>query len=770
MDTGQRPAADRGDVRLLILAFTAGVLLVHALRTLPEVLWLSPLVLLALWPWRWRAVGLAFVFGLLLMVWQAQLALAERWPAQRHGEEQWVQGAIASLPEMQRATSTNDDAEIEHTWRFLFEPDAVVSPGLPSRLRVSWYRSDAQPRGGECWRLKLRLRTPHGSLNSGSFDYEAWLLRQGIGATASVREAEPCGAAAGYTVLKARQALVGHLQTQLEGVPGRGLLIALALGDTSGLNDADWDVFRLTGTTHLVAISGFNLAIVAGFAFLLLRWTWSAWPRLCLIVPAQRLALFGSAVVAVIYALLAGFEPPIARALFMLLVLTLAAALYRLDLPSRALAWAWLLILLFDPFAVLSPGLWLSFGAVAAIFYLSLGRWRVATDWRLAIRLQLFLSLVLAPLTLYYFHGFAWASPFVNLLAVPLFAILTPLLLLAVLLSLALSGLGAWGLTLVAQGLSYAERGLAWLAAELPQAWLPGAPPLAALALALIGSLLLFAPRGLPLRWLGLLCWLPLLLPPRAAPAGGLELTALDVGQGLAVVVRTERHTLLFDAGPAFDDGFDAGESVVAPYLLGRGIRDIDLLLLSHGDNDHAGGVKAVRRLLRVRREIGSEAGPACRDGERWTWDGVRFELLHPDTAHWSNNNGSCVLRIDGAFSVLLPGDIERAAERRLLRERADVLAADVLLTPHHGSKSSSTPQFVEAVKPQIAIHAAGWRSHYRHPRPEIVERYAEIGADQYTTGVGGAIRVWRDPVSGQLRVEAWRERAARWWNAAPVP
>ncbi|HEY0974295.1 MAG TPA: DNA internalization-related competence protein ComEC/Rec2 [Solimonas sp.] len=746
------------------------MLLVHALRHLPAWPWLAVLALAALPPWRGRAAVAAFVCGFLFMIWHAQHALAQRWPAARHAEEHWVQGVVASLPAAQPALDRDGQVDEQTvSWRFLFEPDDEArAAGLPSRLRVSWHRSEADLRGGACWRLKLRVRTPHGSLNPGSFDYEAWLLRQGVGATASVREGEPCATPAGYPVLKARQALVSHLQETLGETPGAALLIALALGDTSGLRAADWNVFRLTGTTHLVAISGFNLAIVAGFAFLWMRWLWSAWPRLCLIVPAQRVALFGSALVAIVYALLAGFEPPIARALFMLLVLTIAAAVHRLDEPSRALAWAWLLILLVDPFAVLSPGLWLSFGAVAAIFYLSVGRWRVPTDWRLAVRLQLFLSLILAPLTLYYFHGFAWASPLVNLIAVPVFAVLTPLLLLAVLLS-ALPGPGGWVLMQVAHGLALAQDGLTALATTLPQPWWPGSPPLAALALAVIGSVLLFAPRGLPLRALGLLCWLPLFFPPRPAPPGGLELAALDVGQGLAVVVHTTNHTLLFDTGPAFDEGFDAGESVVAPYLLGRGIRDIDLLLVSHGDNDHAGGVAAVRRLLRVKRELGTDQGEPCRDGQRWEWDGVRFELLHPDRDHWSSNNSSCVLRIDGAFSVLLPGDVERVAERRLVREHADHLRAEVLLTPHHGSRSSSTPLFVDAVQPAVVIHTAGWRSHYRHPRPEVVDRYAEIGARQFTTGVSGMVRVWRDE-RGVLQVETWRERAARWWNAAAAP
>lgn len=765
MDPGQRRPAAAGDVRLLILGFTAGVLLVHALRELPGVLPLLLLAVPALLPWRGRRLWSAFAFGVLFAVWHGQSALAERWPPERHGEDLWVQGTIASLPEARRV-ATADDAVLSD-WRFLFRSD---DPELPAGIRTSWYRSDAVIRGGECWRLQLRMRTPHGSLNPGGFDYEAWLLRQHVGAIATVRQAEPCGVSPGYPVLKTRQAIVAHMERLLGTHEGAALLIALTMGDTSGLRSSDWEVFRQTGTTHLVAISGMHLVVVAAFAFLCLRWLWSLWPRLCLRVPAQRVGLYGSAALAVIYAFLAGFQPPVARAMFMLLILVLAAAMHRLDQPSRALAWAWLLILLLDPFAVLAPGLWLSFGAVAAIFYLSRGRWRQLAGWKLAVQLQLFLSLVLAPLTLGYFQGFAWASPLINLVAVPLFTLLSPLLLVAVLAAAVSDGVGAWLLQLSADAMAWSLQALRFLSEALPQAWIAGSPPWPALALAVIGSVLLFSPRGLPLRWLGLLCFMPLLFPPQAPLRGDLEVTALDVGQGLAVVVRTPRHVLLFDAGPAFEEGFDAGSSVVVPYLLSQGIREIDLLMLSHGDNDHAGGIPAVRRLLRVHRELGTERSQPCRDGERWNWDGVQFELLHPDETSWSSNNSSCVLRIEGSFSVLLPGDIERAAEARLLRAHGDGLASDLVLAPHHGSRTSSTAAFVRAVKPAVVVHAAGWRSRFGHPRPEVVERYAETGARQYTTGVSGAVRVWQPAPGEPLQVETWRARASRWWNAAEAP
>jgi len=746
------------DPRGFALALSAGVLLMLALPELPPVEIHLALLASVLVPWRGRRLWAAFVLGAVWTGWHGQSYLDQRWPSTRHGEEIELVGVIASLPERQPM------GDGTATWRFELEPAEDIGP---RRLRVSWYRSDAVLRGGQCWRLRLRLRTPHGSLNPGGFDYEAWLLRERIGATATVRDGVPCEAAPGHRVLRLRQHIAGRIDAVLGDGVAAALTRALVLGDASGLRDADWERLRRTGTTHLIVISGFHLSIVSGFAFLLLRWLWSSWPRACLYVPAQRVGLYGSAIVACGYAALSGLGTPVLRALIMLLVLVAAAAAGRLNQPGRALACAWVLILLVDPFAVLSPGLWLSFGAVAAIFYATAGRRHPPSAWRLLVVLQLLLSLISIPLTLYFFQGLTWLAPVANLVAVPLFSVLTPLMLLAVLTALLSDGIGARILQIAGELLRWVDRGLDWAAAA-PQAWLPASAAPAALALALIGVVLAFAPRGLPLRPLALLCLIPLLWP-RPPTVDGLTVTALDVGQGLAVVVRTPRHTLLYDAGPAFEEGFDAGRSIVVPYLLAQGVRRIDRLVLSHDHNDHAGGIAAVRSLLQVDDEIGTVHGRPCIEGERWYWDGVRFSLLHPQSDRGSDNEQSCVLRIDGAYSVLLPGDIERRSEARLLRDRSTELAADVLLSPHHGSRTSSSAELVAAVRPHIVVHSAGWRSRFGHPRAEVVERYAAVGAEQFVTGVVGAVTI-REDRDGRLRVLQYRRENARWWNAAAEP
>ena len=756
------------DVRHLSFAFVAGVLATHAATNLPSLAVLLLMGLPALAPWRGRAVWSAALLGVAVTTLHGQRYLDSRWPATRHGETIEVRGTVAEIPERRVASGREGPDPSLRTLRFAFAPQ---DERLPHRIRASWYRTGSAPRGGECWMLTLKLRTPHGSSNPRAFDYEGWLYRQDIGALATVREGRPCEdrQAHGFPVLRARQALVDRLDGWLGAHPGKAMVAALTVGDDSGFDDADWTSFRETGTGHLVAISGFNIAIVAGLAFLLVRWTWPLSMRLALLLPAQKAGRIAAAIAGLGYGLLAGWESPAQRAALMLALLLIATLPDRRGDPTRVLALALGLMLAFDPAAALAPGLWLSFGAVAAIFYATAARLRQPPAWIVAVKLQLMLSVLLAPLTLYFFDGAAWMGPFVNLLAVPLMALLTPLVLLAVAAAEWVPVIGVAALRGVATALHLLQLSFAWLAAHAPSAWIPAAPPLAALLLALFGALLLFAPRGWPLRALALPCFLPLLFPPLVPVTAPFEMTALDVGQGLAVLVRTPNHALLYDAGPAFEDGFDAGESVVAPFVLGQGLRGVDRLLVSHGDSDHAGGVRAVRRLIRVGAESGTTDANACRDGQGWEWDGVRFEVLHPDDGPWSDNNRSCVLRISAdGFSVLLAGDIERGAEERLLEAHPGRLKADVLVAPHHGSKTSSTDAFVAAVSPRVVIFGAAWRSHYGHPRPEVVARYTATGARSITTGVEGAVRVWRDPAG--VRTESWRAGHSRFWSAAPEP
>jgi competence protein ComEC len=373
------------------------------------------------------------------------------------------------------------------------------------------------------------------------------------------------------------------------------------------------------------------------------------------------------------------------------------------------------------------------------------------------------------PPCLFWFGEFSLVSPVANAVMIPLFSLLIPWLLSGVV--LAATTLGERMLQVGARLLDLAWQALDWLAAQPGAYWTWVPPSMPILGLTTLGLILVLAPRGLPARSMGLVLCLPLIfwrapLP----PPGHFDFALLDVGQGLAAVLRTQRHVLLFDAGPAFAGGLDTGEAVVLPYLRQRGVRRLDRLVLSHGDIDHRGGVAAVRKGIPIGEEIGTDRGRACQAGEHWEWDGVRFEFLHPEGTAWSGNDSSCVLRvIAGTHAVLLTGDIQAAAERWLLENSRDALSAEVLVIPHHGSRSSSTPAFVAAVSPRLALAPAGWANRWGFPRPEVVERYRAQGTQVEITGQHGALQFHMSPTQGVQRLTRWREQFQRIWRAGQV-
>lgn len=754
----------------LAAAFTLGCGAVLLWPEAPPLALCLPPLGLALVPGL-RAPALALLLGGLWTEAQLRQGLADRWPASRHGEEVEVRGRVASLPERSRV-----DGGVQ--WRFAFAPDAAArEQGLPRRLRVSWYRSEAEIAAGDCWDLRLRLRSPRGAHAPGTFDYEGWLFREGYGATASVRAGAPCAAAAAgpaLRVLRLRAAMMARVERLLGDHPGLPLLAALSVGDGRGLSDQHWAVFRQTGTSHLVVISGLHLAFMSLLGFGLLRLLWPLIPRAALWLPTPWAAGIGAALFATAYAVLAGLQTPVLRALLMVWLGFGLAWRGGWRQPYAALALIWLVVVGLDPRVLLRPGLWLSFGAVAAIIHLSAFRLRGERGWRLLLRIQLGLAVLLAPLTLLFFDGASLLAPLANLVAVPLFTLLTPAALGAVLLVQLAPEAGAPVLQAVAALLGHAWLALEQLSLRAGGGWIAAVPPLAAGLMALWGAVLLCAPRGLPLRPLGLLCLLPLLWPPHRAPDEGYVLTLLDVGQGLAAVIRTPRHTLLYDAGPAYEGGFDAGRSIVLPWLQAQGVRRLDAVILSHGDRDHVGGWPAVRAALPVGRVWGEEGGAPCRAGLRWVWDGVVFETLHPpagdDAPDRLRNDDSCVLRVDDRGRVsLLTGDIERRGEARLLRNAAAAVPAQVLIAPHHGSRTSSSPAFVAAVAPDWVLYPAGWRHHYGHPHPTVQHRYASQGVRSAASGSHGTLTVTWD-AEGAPQLRASRSESRRRWQAAVLP
>lgn len=737
-------------------------------QTPPLALALVPLAL-ALVP-RLRAPALALLMGGFGAEVQLRSSLADQWPVERHGEEIELRGRVVSLPERR-------EGEGGLQWRFAFAPDAVArAGGLPRVVRVSWYRSEAQIAAGDCWVLRLRLRSPRGSHVPGTFDYEGWLFREGYGATASVRQGQPCAAGEdglGVRVLQLRAGMMARVEALLGEHPGLPLLAALSVGDSRGLDDHHWSLLRQTGTSHLVVISGLHLAFMSLLGYALVRAVWPLLPGAALRCPTPWAAGIGAALFATAYAVLAGLQTPVLRALLMVWLGLLLAWRGGWRQPYAALTFIAAVVVALDPRVLLRPGFWLSFGAVAAIIHLSAFRLRRERGWRLMLRIQIGLAVLLAPMTLLFFDGASLLAPLANLVAVPVFTLLTPVALGSVLLVQGVPEGGKPLLQAVAFLLAQAWEALAFLGSQ-GGGWITAVPPLAAGLMALYGAVLVCLPRGLPLRPLGLVCLLPLLWPPDRAPQEGYVLTLLDVGQGLAAVIRTPQHTLLYDAGPSYEGGFDAGRAIVLPWLRAEGINRLDAVLLSHGDRDHVGGWPAVRDGLPVGQIWGEEDGPPCQAGQRWVWEGVEFETLHPEVREVPldrlRNEDSCVLRVAYRGRVsLLTGDIERRAEAQLVRLQGERLRAQVLVAPHHGSRTSSTPNFVAAVQPRWVLYPAGWRHHYGHPHPEVERRYALQGATAVSSGRHGTLTVTWDE-DGEPSVQASREVQRRRWQGGVVP
>lgn len=690
-----------------------------------------------------------------------------------------VEGHIASIPE-----------DTGFAQRFLFHVERTLDDapgagagetGFRGLIRLTWYGGPKDLVAGEHWRLPVRLKAPHGFANPGGFDYERWLFESGIAATGNVRKGpKPLlldSGPARWWLTRWRQRLAEHLALVLGDHPGLGLVQALTIGDRSGLEPDDWEVLTRTGTNHLVAISGLHVGLIAAAAFFLIRRLWALSPRLALALAAPRAGALGAMTAAVIYAGLAGFAVSTQRALIMLGVVLAALFWQRTLRPWHAVSLALGGVLLCDPRAVLSYGAWLSFGAVAVLLFGLGGRMPSAEPWSRWGRAQWVVALGLLPLLLALFGRASLVSPLVNLVAVPLFSlVLLPLVLAASLLSL-VPGLDL-PLIWTADLLSWLLAGLdrvaqwPWAAASLSER------PLWVWAVAGLGALLLLAPRGLPGRWLGLLLLLPLpLLRPPTPVWGEAWLTLLDVGQGLSAVVRTRDGTLVYDTGPGFASGFNTGSLVLVPYLRAQGVEKVDTLVLSHADQDHIGGasglmarVPVIRRLGGEPRALGFPGFDPCRAGQSWSWSGVRFQVLHPGASAGAGNDASCVLRVEvGGRSILLTGDIGKTVERQLVDERPRDLGSDVLVAAHHGSASSNSVRFLQAVDPSLVLYSAGYANAFGFPARDVAERVTARGIRSLTTSAQGAVELHLE-ADGTIRGPwGWRERAGRLWTHRPA-
>jgi competence protein ComEC len=747
---------------LRALAFVSGDLVLQQFSELPSVsvlLILSALAAIMARLRYWHC--LFFVIGFLWASAFGYYQLHDQLSPEFEGISLTVTGEIANLPDQnfQRAN-----------FEFTVSESAEK---LPDKLKLSWYEPTSILHAGETWTFKVKLKRPHANFNLGGNDYERWLFMQNLGATGTVTKEPPIfiAPASIFNINHLRQVIGDTLTKNYGEKLSTALLKALTIGDDNGLTPENWDTFRITGVTHLIVISGSHIALVAGLVYWLTLKLWTYLNILRFSPP--RAAALTSLFTAIGYASLAGYVIPTKRAVIMLGMVMLASFYQRQFSPLQNFALALLAMLIFNPTMLLSIGFWLSFLAVALILYRVAGRLKSPPNWLNGIDIQLTVSLGLSPLLLFFFQQTSLISPLVNFIAVPIVElIVVPL----ALIQTAFLFVSPWisdklfvVLDFILQwlmlGLEFAET--------LPNAVIDSPQPsIFTLVLSCMGLLWLFAPRGIPVRWLGLILNLPLLFPiiPKLN-YGEAVVTILDVGQGLAVSVQTQNHHLLYDTGAKFPNGGDMGKNVVLPFFRHQGVKKLDTLVISHGDNDHIGGAKSVLEFMKVEQILTSAPEKLvpyqtvfCKEGKTWTWEGVKFLVLSPAKTFESDNNTSCVLKIETANgAVLLTGDIEATVENWLIQNAREQLHANVLVAPHHGSKTSSTMAFLEAVRPETILIPSGYRNQFHHPSKEVLARYQQINAKFLTSANSGALTVRLN--SDGIKVESLRDTTEKYWN-----
>lgn len=699
-------------------------------------------------------------------------------PASLDQRDTVVQGRVVSIPES-RSRSVRFLFEIDR-----FPSDQTLQP-VTMLTRINWYNPDTMPAVGERWEFTLRLRAPQGFLSPGSFDYETWLFQRGIRATGYVRnpgEAKRLEPAPGVGLGSVRQLTLNKIQALLkEGDAAGAFVPALVLGVRSGVEPEHWRLLRETGTSHLMAISGLHVGLVAGMGFYLGFWLWKFCATCCLRFSAVKAGAVISLSVAVLYAGLAGFSIPTQRALIMLSVLMFAVLAGRSLRPWQGVSIALVLVLLFDTASVLSAGFWLSFLAVAVIL-LVLDQWRSRPTWQLFVLIQCVISLAFVPLTGWFFGEASLVSPLANLIAVPVVTFfIVPLSLIAAM----LVWLWASGAAVVLELVSFLLDGLLFMlriAADFSWSHV-GLPSVSVQSLVLWGlAIVLFAKLSGQKRWLVML---PLGLSfffsrPVNVQAGHLGIAFLDVGQGLSVVVETSNRVLVYDLGPRFNRYFNTAEAVVIPYLRSRGISVVDTLLISHEDLDHRGAldeflgeVETTEVVAGVGVVSEQRSVSRCRAGQSWKWDGFDFEILHPEDGFeaLNDNDASCVLRVSqaGEGVLLLTGDISREREAALLEGAFSNVNANIMQVPHHGSASSSSAGFIQKVAPRYAVYNVGIGNRWGFPKPEVKQRYQQLGVESLRTDWAGSVLFDYDSETSEYQFTLWRDKVGRFWHRRQI-
>ena len=762
-----------------VICFTAGIILLQWQRTLPNIylFWLTPLLLFGFLRFHWFRMPGAIILGFLWAAFDAHLGLESSLSTDLYSQDISITGTVSSLPDQKDRYVSFEFTVDETNYRNISYP----SPGI---VRLNWYTNTQEIRGGDRWRLKVRLKPAHGFMNPAGFDYEGWLFHRGVRATGYVRDDSLNRLLGKETYRFGLQGLRQHIrsviETQLQDGKATALLKALIIGDRSGLSASEWELFRLTGTNHLVAISGLHIGIVGGLAFYLVSACWRRIPSLALRVATPKAATVAAVAAGTGYAALAGFSIPTQRALIMLMVVAAGVILQSEFRSFRSLALALLIIIALDPAAVLSPGFWLSFTAVAVIFIgvsHRTGRPRILFSW---FGIQWLIGLGLTPVLLIWQQQVPLIGPLANMLAIPLFSLLIiPLALAGTMLSMVWHQ-GGYVPMIAADWLLDIARTLLAQAAQSPlQFSAPPALPCYVWMVVAFGIFLLLLPRAIPGHIPGVLMLLPLIVhSPGSTPRSEVfRFALLDVGQGMAAVVQTQNRTLVYDAGPAYSQDFNAGSDILVPFLRKRGITRIDRLILSNGDSDHQGGLAGLIGKIPINEVLSGEpsrivetTARTCTAGMEWSWDGVTFKILHPNPENnWRGNNASCVLLVANTSGrLLITGDIEAEVEKHLVECCRNELAANLVTMPHHGSASSSTGQIVQAVGPIFALASTGYLNRYAFPKTQVVSRWKTQGARVLDTALSGTIEFVFDPEFGIIGPDRYRYRASRYWTHLP--
>lgn len=772
-------ASELPDLYLAILMIPLLLLCVQFRNTSrPVFIYLKPLL--------WGA--LSFLLGFFWAATLASIRLNDALPHAWESKSIQLIGVVASVPEI-----------TERGERFGFDVEKVLTPGavVPRHISLNFYparwgevRSPSQPpqfKAGERWQLTTRLKRPHGTQNPHGFDFESWALAENIRAmgtikvTAKNKKLQDFVWHPKYMLEHVRANIKARIAQVLLNKPYSGIIQALVMGDDSQIAMDDWQLFLRTGTSHLMSISGLHITMLSGLAFGLMSFVWRRVPTLAARLPTRKAATIAGVVTALVYALIAGYSVPTQRTLYMLTVFSLALWSGRQLVISQVLALALLVVVIIDPWAVLAAGFWLSFGAVAMLSF-ALGARIGQAHWlKVAVHTQWAVTIGMVPLLLIMFHQASIVSPVANALAIPLISFLvTPPALLGSFLPMDAP------LNLAYQALTVCMVALKWLNQWPLAVWQQHTPAAWTLLPAVLGVVWLLLPRGIPMRWLGLIGFFPMVMIAPEHPAlGDMKVTVLDVDQGLSVVVQTATRTLLYDAGARYNNQSDAGSRIVVPFLYGEGVKKIDAFMVSHNDNDHSGGMVSVLTLIPVERLISSLPEPLalsakmqqvkCYAGQRWDWDGVKFEVLHPQLESYTDssikdNNRSCVLKITSrAGSLLLTGDIEKKVEFALAAQLgSDALKSDILVVPHHGSKTSSSADFVNMVAPGVVIFTSGYLSRFKHPAPIVVARYQALNSLVFRSDLHGALHMFFDShttINGEISIVRWRNHQQRYWH-----